>query len=62
MFICMIRYFDYKPTCRGTWDWGPEEKYTPDSETGHLTKVLKFEAFEMEIGDKKEDSSGGPNK
>ena len=53
MFICMIRYFDYNPTCRGTWNWGPEVKYTPDSETGHLTKVLKFEAFEMEIGDKK---------
>ena len=49
----MIRYFEYNPTCWGTWTWGPKLKEIPDSETGHLTEVLKFEALEMEIGDQK---------
>ena len=60
----MIRYFEYYPTCWGTWAWGPKMKEIPDSETGHLNEVLKFEALEMEIGDQKQKSFslGGMNK
>ena len=49
----MIRYFEYNPTCWVSWAWDPKMKEIPDSETGQLTEMLKFEALEMEIGDQK---------